>query len=763
MHSNPLLGAALSYAAIGWHILPCWWIVEVDGVRSCACGDAECPSPGKHPIGRLVRQGQNNATCDYDQIKTWWSAYPQANIAAYLEPSRLAVIDIDPRNGGIETIDNIEAKYGKLHSDLTQFTGGGGEHRAFQLPAGHFTLPGTLGRGVDVKLNGYIMLEPSNHISGGQYLWEASSDPRDGGIASPMPDWLRDLGRGVVGEAPIIPAMRMVDPKQIADLRSALGALDSDDYKQWVDFGNALVELGQAGFDLWDEWSQKSEKYDRRVVIQKWRSFRSGKFQIESIFFEAQRLGWINPVLVTPTLPEQPAPMVATEAMIESAAKDEPPSFSNVPPEFLALPGEMGECMAWMTRTAQRPQPLLSMVATISLFATALSQKIASPTGLRTNLYLVGVAGTSAGKDHGRKCISRALQAAQLDSLLGGDEIASGAGLLARVHRVPRTLFQLDEFGLMLQAMRSKNAGVHLSSIVPYLMKLYGSTDSIYRGAEYADQKVRARQDIEYPCVNLHATTTPDQFFSALGSADVTSGALNRLLVIVCPDRIVPMRESEPEIPPASVVEWLQAVQRIQCGTFGGLLPNNPITLAFEPGARRLSEEFSQWRDSYYEQHADQPQIVSLWGRAHEAAIKMAMIHSMASHSDPKRLDDLARNGALKITETSIRWGVAFVRHFMGEMERELVARMGDSDFDILVKECIRHINRKGKKGLTNRELGQFCPAYGSKEPRVQDAIHVAILRREAAVQVVYPPASGRGKSRTAWVATQFIEEEKDD
>ena len=105
-----------------------------------------------------------------------------------------------------------------------------------------------------------------------------------GGAAQPVGD-----------AAPSIAGTRMADPKQLAELRSALEALPADEYHQWVNFGNALVELGDAGFSLWDEWSRKSNKYDAAEAMKKWRGFKGGAFQIESIFHEAQAAGWKNP------------------------------------------------------------------------------------------------------------------------------------------------------------------------------------------------------------------------------------------------------------------------------------------------------------------------------------------------------------------------------------------------------------------------------------------------------------------------------------
>jgi len=205
----------------------------------------------------------------------------------------------------------------------------------------------------------------------------------------------------------------------------------------------------------------------------------------------------------------------ATEALNAGAAviAAQQVTDDTMPPELLSVPGVMSDCIAWMLRTAHRTQPTLMLGAAISLFATALAGKVRSETGLRTNLYIVASGGTSSGKEHGRTVISEAMAAAGLSDILGGDTIASGQGLLARATAHPRTVFLLDEFGLALSAMRSRNAGSHLAGIVINLMTLYGSTGKVMRGTEYADQGVRPRVDIPYPCVNLFATTTPAQLF----------------------------------------------------------------------------------------------------------------------------------------------------------------------------------------------------------------------------------------------------------
>lgn len=724
------LAYALAYAALGYYVLP---LIPRD----------------KSPLGRLVPGGHKNATTDEATIRRWWGACPDAGIGIAMQASGLVTIDIDPRNGGLDTMEQLEARHGPMVSDVLAYTGGGGEHRVF-LSAMAASLPGKLGPGVDVKADGYIVVEPSIHPSGKQYVWEASSDPLHGAVPSTLPGWVRDLSR-TLQVADVLPAVRWVDPKQVDELRQALQVLPADDYHQWVAFGNALSELGQAGFTLWDEWSQRSSKYNPAAMTRKWRSFKPGAVRIESIFFEAQQAGWVNPMSLAASV-QLPLPVESAVSLGESDPAPLPQE--SVPSELMALPGQMGACMAWMIRTANRPQPVLAMAATLSLFAAAMSTKICSPTRLRTNLYLVSVAGTSSGKDHGRKCLAAVLQAAKLDHLIGGDEIASGQGLLARAHKCPRTVFQIDEFGLMLQSIRSRNAGPHLAGIIKNLMMLFGSTDSIYRGTEYADQKLRERKDIEYPCVNLHATTTPEQFFPALGSHDVTSGALNRMLIFMAPEGIVPRQDIEPEAPPEAVVAWIEAAQRLQLG-MQGLLPASPIPIPFDSDASSMFSEFGTWIDTYSEK-ANDSNVAALWGRAWENAVKLALLHAMSSISAMDMQTSIDA-GTLQVRAASAAWGISLARHVITAMEHELAARVGDSEFDILTKDVIRVIRKAGRWGLTVRELGRKCAAYKSREPRVQDAVHVAMSRQEECVQVKFPPPSGRGQHRLAWVAAEFV------
>lgn len=446
----------------------------------------------------------------------------------------------------------------------------------------------------------------------------------------------------------------------------------------------------------------------------------------------------------------------AKEKPVDEITYDVP----DYPPHLLKPGGVVGDIMEWILQSAQKPQPILALAAALSVVGTVLGRKVATSTGLRTNYYFVGVAGTSAGKDHARKCIKVLFQSAGLFDLLGGEELASGPALLARAAAHPVSLFQIDELGLMLKAVATKGAGPHLASIVTNLMKLFSSAGSVYAGTEYADQKMKQRVDIAYPCVGLHGTTTPETLWPALGSQDVLSGYLNRMMIMFVPDRRVAKQYVGIGQPPASVVEWMKAAREMQCGILG-LDPASPIELPMAAMTPQLFRDFDEWIENRMEEVKAEG-LSPLWGRAWEHAAKLALGIACARYT-AKELKETASGGGLEIDPTSAQWSIDFVKFVLTIQEQQVASRMGDSDFDRWCQDVLRVIKQAGPVGRTESELTKYSRMYRALEPRQQDSIMDALKRRETITLVQYKPTSGRGKSRMAWVANEFVPEPEED
>ena len=104
----------------------------------------------------------------------------------------MAVLDVDPRNGGDLALEDLEQSYGSLPDTAVALSGSKGPHHYFALdgPLGKFD-PGP---GLNLQADGALVVAPpSLHHSGNRYEWEASSHPADVALA-PLPDWLRAMG-----------------------------------------------------------------------------------------------------------------------------------------------------------------------------------------------------------------------------------------------------------------------------------------------------------------------------------------------------------------------------------------------------------------------------------------------------------------------------------------------------------------------------------------------------------------------------------------
>lgn len=296
-----VLAHALAYAAHGWPVLPL------------------APSE-KRPAGELVPRGFTQATTDPATIAQWFALVPDAGVGIHPGPAGLLVLDLDNKPGkprGADALATLEAVHGELPATLTQRTPGGGEarHLVFSLPEGIDPARignATLAPGIDVRCSaGYIAAEPTR-LPAGAYAFD-DWDALTGEIPeiAQAPAWLLRLLTEPAGAVPVqatadapepTGAREFATPLQVTELRSALNALDADDYATWIACGHALRGLGDVGRELWLSWSQQSEKW-QPADVRRWDGFAADHAGFRCIFARAHTAGWVNPASKAAALP----------------------------------------------------------------------------------------------------------------------------------------------------------------------------------------------------------------------------------------------------------------------------------------------------------------------------------------------------------------------------------------------------------------------------------------------------------------------------
>ena len=136
---------------------------------------------GKVP---LTSHGLDDATLDALTIETWWSRWPDANIA--IRTGDIVVVDED-RPGALA---ELAAKHSEEIPDTRIARTGKGRHYYFTQPQGVRirNTAGKLATGIDTRGDGgYVVAPPSVHPDGGVYAWESTATP------APFPGWMSAL------------------------------------------------------------------------------------------------------------------------------------------------------------------------------------------------------------------------------------------------------------------------------------------------------------------------------------------------------------------------------------------------------------------------------------------------------------------------------------------------------------------------------------------------------------------------------------------
>jgi hypothetical protein len=178
---TPAARVALEYAAGGFLVFPIGY-------------GTKFPLKGSH--------GHLDATCDPVAIRELFAQRPKLNVGVVCAPSGIVVVDSDVRNGGDETLAALEKRHGSLPDTPRVLSGAndGSQHFYFQAVEG--ARYGTsLGPGVDVKWNGYVVVPPSvrgpdeNCPRWRRYQWDVGAHISEIPIAE-APAWIALGGAG---------------------------------------------------------------------------------------------------------------------------------------------------------------------------------------------------------------------------------------------------------------------------------------------------------------------------------------------------------------------------------------------------------------------------------------------------------------------------------------------------------------------------------------------------------------------------------------
>lgn len=674
-----LLAAALAYAEMGYAVFP------------CAPG-------GKTP---LTGHGFLDASTDPRQIEAWWEQHPGANIG--MPTQRLVVIDIDPVDGKANPwLENEPDKQLDLAVAPMAITPRGGQHHIFRQPAGKGwrCTEGKLAPKVDTRADGgYIVVPPSVRADGRTYRWQQTLEldvPPDR-LPEP-PVWLIELLDGLAQERG---PLAQIAPERVAP--DGANAIPSGQRNGTLArLAGGMRRMGMSEIEI------------TAALIQVNRARCSPPLDEAEVRRIAASVARYEPDAVSVALVENHYEQDRQPATVREAAMDDPGTF---PEALLNVPGFVGELADYTLRTAPYPQPILAFAGALACQAFLAGRRVRDVSDSRTNLYVLALANSGAGKDHPRKINQRVLLAAELHECLG-DKFASGEGIEDRLFTQPSMLFQTDEIDGLMQAINRANDARH-EGILNVLLKMYTSGNALY------PMRVKAGKDapgvIDQPSLVMFGTAVPRYYYEALSMRMLNNGFFARLLILEAAKRGSGQDPSIEDLP-QRIIETARWWARYTPapGSVGDLAKWHPRP-ALVPETSQATTVFRDLRHDADVRYAaaeekDDPTAMAIWARAYEKARKLSLIYAVsASHTSPQ------------ITETAARWAWAMVDYQTRRMLFMAAQHVAEGEFDGKCKRMIEVLTawaqRRGDAWMPHWDLSRRLKWSDRELDEVRDAL----------------------------------------
>ena len=454
------------YRDAGFHVFGLHGVTK--GV--CNCGNENCEAFYKHP---LTSAWQHTALWDdsqwemmhlMDAFKTGFGVLCRGHL----------IIDIDPRNGGNEGYDQLVTDTGIDFKDDSEFvvaTGGGGWHIYYKHNSNeklHSSLKAY--KGVDFKSSGFVVGAGSMHESGSPYeVQEGFVDD-----ITELPAVLKEIltKREIIRDS-FSANNKEVTANEVIELLSFVSCYD--DYYDWVEIGMIIHEsLGSDGYDIFDNWSKNSDKYDASQIDLKWHSFgkSSSKVTVGTLIQKAKANGYIPSVTFND---DTIIPEVVTNKNID----------------LTKASGLVGEFIEYINGCSRFPRKNLAVSAALMAVGNIGGMRFEDEAyGVTPNLFCFNVAGSATGKEAIQQAQNELMFVAGMGTI-GYGAIKSEQEIYRNILRNQAACYTIDEFGITLnkieQASKGGAAG-YMAGVVGALMSIYSKANGkMQLGADLAE------------------------------------------------------------------------------------------------------------------------------------------------------------------------------------------------------------------------------------------------------------------------------------
>jgi len=420
-----------------------------------------------------------------------------------------------------------------------------------------------------------------------------------------------------------------------------------------------------------------------------------------------------------------------TPAIVSIGDREDPATPAMVDPgptpvEMLRVPGFISELMDHTLAVAPYPNPVMAFAGALALQAFLAGRKVRDSGNNRTNIYLLGLAHSSSGKNEPRKVNAEILYQVGLSECLGG-QFASGEGIQDALFQTPSMLFQTDEIDSILQSINKAKDARH-EAIMSTLLTMYSSANSVFSMRRKAGKESPGA--IDQPCLVIFGTAVPNHYYQALSERMLTNGFFARMVVLESGPRS-PGQEPSVDPPPQRVLGTAKWWANYRPGT-GNLEQFHPVPAVVEytDEAKQLLIETRLAADAEYAkaEAKNDPVGTTVWGRVSEQTRKLSLLYAVSeNHQSPR------------ISLAAVQWASAFMMHQTKRMLFMATGHVAENPFHA---ECLKALGK-----LRNAPNGQLSHSVLLKRMKMDAKSFCTLmdtLVQQGDVEIITEPTPGR-------------------
>jgi hypothetical protein len=393
--------------------------------------------------------------------------------------------------------------------------------------------------------------------------------------------------------------------------------------------------------------------------------------------------------------------------------------------DLLRIPGFVSEVMDHTLATAPYPNPVMAFCGALSLLAFLAGRKVRDNGDNRTNVYLLGLAHSAAGKDWPRKINTRIIHEVGLANCLG-ERFASGEGIQDALFQTPSMLFQTDEIDGMLQSINKAKDARH-EAIMSTLLTMYSSSNSVFPMRRKAGKE--SPGVIDQPNLVIFGTAIPNHYYEALSERMLTNGFFARMIILEAGPRAAGQEPTIRDLPPRvlATAKWWADYRP---GT-GNLEEWHPVPTVVEHTADAKDLLVAIREDAereYANAEAGSDSVgTTVWGRVSEQVRKLALLHAVSENHESPR-----------ISLAAVQWASQFVTHQTRRMLFMAQAHVADNPFHA---DCLKLLEKL--REAPEHELPHSVLLKRMKVDAKAFAMLVDTLAQRGDIEVVTTPRPG--------------------